>query len=75
MPTAYKVVSPDGVSLGDADFIDGVVEVVKGAAPGRYVIQRVSLDPDTGDQRSWDWGAITKSRKGKITLDLPSWMD
>ncbi len=75
MPTAYKVVSPDGVPLGDAESIDGVVEVVKRAAPGRYVIQRVSVDPATGDPQFWDWGAITKSRKGKITLDLPPWMD
>ncbi len=43
--------------------------------PGRDRIERLSVDSVTGDLRSWDWGAITKSRKGRITLDLPPWMD
>jgi hypothetical protein len=75
MATVYRVVSRDGDTIGDADSIDGVVEIVKDAAPDRYRIQRLSLDPSTGDLRSWDWGAITKSRKGLITLDLPPWTD
>ena len=75
MPAAYRVISRDGDCIGDADSIDGVVEIVKNAAPGRYRIQRVSLDPDSGDLRSWDWGAISQSRKGRITLDVPPWMD
>ena len=75
MPTSYRVISRNGRSIGDADSIDQVVEIVKNAAPGRYRIQRISLDPNSGDLRSWDWGAISKSRKGRITLDLPPWMD
>ncbi len=75
MPSAYRVISRDGDSIGDADSIDGVVELVKNAAPGRYRIQRISLDPASGDLRSWDWGAISKSRKGRITLNVPPWMD
>jgi hypothetical protein len=75
LSTRYKVVGPDGASVGEADSIDGIVEVVKNAAPGRYVIRRISPDPGTGDSQSWDWGASTKSRKGKITLDLPPWVD
>ncbi len=75
MPIGYRVISLDGASVGDSDSIDGVVEIVKSAVPGRYRIQKDSVDPDTGEPRSWDWGAITKSRKGRITLDLPPWMD
>ncbi len=75
MATIYRVTSCDGVPIGEADSIDGIAELVKRAQPGRYRIERLSLEPATGDLRSWDWGAITKSRKGRITLDLPPWMD
>jgi hypothetical protein len=75
MSIGYRVISLDGAPVGDSDSIDGIVEIVKNAASGRYRIQKVSLDPDTGEPRSWDWGAVTKSRKGRIMLDLPPWMD
>jgi hypothetical protein len=75
MAIGYRVISPDGPPIGESDSIDGVVEVVKNSAPGRYGIQRITRDPNTGDSQSWDWGAITKTRKGRITLDLPPWID
>jgi hypothetical protein len=75
MPDAFRVISRDGVPIGEADSIDGIVEIVKKASPGRYRIQKEAIDPATGNLRSWDWGAIGKSRKGRITLDLPPWMD
>ncbi len=75
MPAIYHVISRDGFSLGEADSIDGIVELVKAAGPGCYRIERLSLEPATGDLRSWEWGAITKSREGLIALDLPPWID
>jgi hypothetical protein len=75
MPAAFRVVSRDGSTIGEADTIDGVVEIVKNARPGRYRILGGPIDPSTGDHQSLEWGAITKSRKGRITLDLPPWAD
>ncbi len=75
MPTIYRVTSGDGASVGDADSIDDVVAVVSDAAPGHYLIQIVSLDTATGDLRSWEWGGISKSVDGQITLDPPPWFD
>jgi hypothetical protein len=70
LSTAYRVASRDGTSIGEADSIDGIIEIVKNAEPGRHRIYKDSLDPDTGDLQSWDWGTISKSRKGSITLAL-----
>jgi hypothetical protein len=75
LPTTFRVTSCDGASIGEAVSIDGIIEIVKKAPPGRYGIQKETLDFATGDLRSWDWGAITKSRKGRITMDLPPWVD
>jgi hypothetical protein len=51
-----------------ADTMDRVVE---NAPPGRYRIERLSLDPVTGDIRTWKWGAVSKDRKGAIKMLLP----
>ncbi|HEV3263565.1 MAG TPA: hypothetical protein VG013_42410 [Gemmataceae bacterium] len=74
MAKAFRVVANGGL-IGEADTIDGVVEIAKGASPGRYVIEKVSLDPATGELRSWEWGAVVKERDGGIKLDLPPWFD
>jgi hypothetical protein len=55
--------------------VDGIVELANVAPPGHYRIEKHSLDPATGELRSWNWGTITKDRKGGIKLDLPPWVD
>ena len=75
MASVFRVTSRGGASIGDADTIDGVVELVKNAPPGRYRIDRISLDPASGELRSWKWGTVIKDRKGGIKLDLPPWID
>jgi hypothetical protein len=75
MPTAYRVLSRDGTPIGDADSIDGVVAIAQAAPPGRYRIDLVATDPNSGEQRSRNWGAVIKSRKGRITLEVPPWAD
>lgn len=35
MGAVYRVFSPDGNPIGDADSIDGVVEIARNAVPGR----------------------------------------
>ncbi len=75
MTTVYRITSRDGSSIGEANSIDGIVELVKGAQPGQYQINRLSLEPATGDLRSWELGTITKTDDGLITLDLPPWID
>jgi hypothetical protein len=75
MPTAFRVTACAGGPIGDADTIDGVLELAKGAAPGRYRIDKISLDHKTGDVRSWEWGEVVKDPDGGIRLDLPPWID
>jgi hypothetical protein len=75
LPTTFRVTSRDGASIGEAASIDGIIGIVKKAPLGRYGIPKKPLDFATGDLRSWDWGALTKSRSGRITLDLPPWVD
>ena len=75
MSAIYRITSNDGIVLGEADSVDGVVEVVKSASPGRYRIEEVSPNATTGDLQSWEWGAIIKSFDGQITLDVPPWLD
>jgi hypothetical protein len=75
MATVFRVTARDGGTLGEAASIDGVVEVAKGAPPGRYRIEKVARDPATGEVRCWEWGTIAKDRKGRVKLDLPPWID
>jgi hypothetical protein len=75
MATVFHVTARAGGSIGDADTLDGVVDIAKNAPPGRYRIEKISLDPATGDVRSWKWGAVRKDRQGGIKLDLPPWIN
>lgn len=75
MATVLRVFARSGALLGEAQTMDGVIELAKGARPGRYRIEKVSLDPETGELRSWEWGAVIKGRDGAIKLDLPPWID
>lgn len=75
MPPIYRVFSPDGDPIGDADSLDGVVEIARNAAPGRYRVNRITSDPASGEERSLTWGAVIKSAKGRIKLDVPPWAD
>jgi hypothetical protein len=75
MSTAFRITVRDGGSIGDADTLDRVIELVQSAAPGRYRIEKISLDPATGEVRSWKWGAVRKDRQGGIKLDLPPWIN
>jgi hypothetical protein len=75
MATRDRVISRSRKSIGEADSIDAVVEIAKQARSGRDRIDRVSLDPSTGDLRAWRWGAVTKFPDGRIELDVPRWVD
>jgi hypothetical protein len=75
MGPIYRVSSPSGNPIGDADSIDGVVEIARNAVPGRYRIDYISADPGSGVPRSCTWGAVIKSGKGRITLEAPPWID
>lgn len=75
MSALYRVFSSDGIPIGDADSIDAVAEIARNAAPGRYRIDRISTNPGSGVPMSRTWGAVIKSRKGRITLDAPPWID
>jgi hypothetical protein len=75
METVFRVIARAGAVLGETQTMDGVIELAKGARPGRYRIEKVSLDPATGELRTWEWGAVIKQRNGAIKLDLPPWID
>ena len=75
MGSCYRVFSSDGNPIGDADSIDGVVEIARNAVPGSYRIDHISVDPGSAVPTSRTWGAVIKSRSGQITLDVPPWTD
>jgi hypothetical protein len=75
MSAAFRVTSRGAGPIGDADTIDGVIELAKGAPPGRYRIDKIQFDRETGELRSWEWGEVEKYADGRIELDLPPWID
>jgi hypothetical protein len=75
MPMVFRVTARDGGSIGEAATMDGVIELANQAPPGRYQIEKLSLDPAGGELRSWDWGTIVKDSAGRVELDLPAWLD
>jgi hypothetical protein len=75
MATVLRVIARAGTVLGEAQNVDGVIELAKDAAPGHYRIEKISLDPATGDLRAWEWGEVIKDLNGGIQLDLPPWTD
>jgi hypothetical protein len=75
MSTEYRLIARNGQIVGEADSLDGIIEIAKKARSGRYRINKVWLDPSTGDLRTWSWGRLVKSRDGRIDLHLPPWMD
>jgi hypothetical protein len=75
MPIAFRVSAGAGDSIGYADTLDEVLELAKGADPGRYRIEKIWLDPATGELRMWEWGEISKDASGGIKLDLPASLD
>jgi hypothetical protein len=70
----FRVTARAGGPIGDADTLDEVLELTKGAPPGRYRLDKVYLDLATGVPRSWEWGAITKGARGGIKLEFPPWI-
>jgi hypothetical protein len=74
MPKAFRVIARSGDLIGEADTMEEVLEVAKSVPPGRYRIERISTDPASDALRTWDWGTLSKNRKGTIKLDLPPWL-
>ena len=72
MPMAFRVSAAAGDSIGYADTMDEVLEVAKAAEPGRYRIEKIWLDPATGELRFWEWGEISKGRRGRDQAGPPS---
>lgn len=75
MPTLYRVIAPDGGSIGEGDSIEDVVEIVKRAATGRYRIDLVQPEPDPGVCSVRTWGEVIKTPRGRIKLSAPPWAD
>ena len=74
MPTLYRVIAPDGASLGEGNSIDEIVEIVKQAQPGA----RRRPDPDRSDAATGStrtWGEVIKTMRGRIKLNAPPWAD
>jgi hypothetical protein len=71
----YRITARAGDPIGEADTLDEVLELAKGAPPGPYRLDKCYSDPTTGTFRSWEWGSITKGPRGGIKLTLPPWID
>jgi hypothetical protein len=75
MPSVYRLIAPDGGTIGDADSVDGIVEIATKVAPGRYRIDQVHEDPGPTGELSRAWGNLIKTRGGRVKLDVPPWSD
>jgi hypothetical protein len=75
MATLYRALAPDGTLIGTADSIDGIVQFIRNALPGRYQIDVISVDAGSAPSSSRGWGTVTKSPGGRIEFDLPPYMD
>jgi hypothetical protein len=75
VPTLYRVIAPDGNSIGEGRSIDEVVEIVKLAKRGRYRIDLVQTEAESGVASSRTWGAVIKTKRGQVKLDAPPWVD
>ena len=74
MSTAFRVTVRDGGSIGDADTLDGVIELVQSAA--RPISDREDLPRSRhGRPPGLGMGEVIKDLKGGIQLDLPPWTD
>jgi hypothetical protein len=74
MSQGYRITARAGGPIGEADSFDEVLELAKGAPPGRYRLDKYHSDPATGALRSWEWGAVTKGPRGRIRLESPPWI-
>jgi hypothetical protein len=75
VPTLYRIIAPDGNSIGDGRSIDEVVEIVNLARPGRYRIDLVQTEAESGVASSRTWGEVIKTKRGRVKLDAPPWVD
>jgi hypothetical protein len=71
MANLFRVTGRGGAVIGETDTMDGLIAIARNSPPGRYRIEQLSLNPVTGDTRSWKGGAIIKDRRGAIKLHLP----
>jgi hypothetical protein len=75
VPTLYRVIAPDGISLAEGNSIDEIVQFVKQAPPGRYRVDLVQSDPGPDGSSSRTWGEVIKTMRGRIKLNAPPWAD
>jgi hypothetical protein len=75
MAAISRLVAPDGSTAGEAESLDGIIEVARVAAPGRYRLEQTCPDPGEEAPGPWVWGEIIKGPVGTIELDLPPWID
>jgi hypothetical protein len=75
MSATFRARSLRTSEIQEAETLDTLIDAMRTCRPGRYVIERMSLDPVTDEIRAWEWGAIIKYRKGGIKLELPPWFD
>jgi hypothetical protein len=75
VPTLYRVIAPDGSSLGEGNSIDDIIEIVQQGAPGRYRVDLVQSGAGHADSSSRTWGEVIKTVRGRIKLNAPPWVD
>ena len=75
MPTVYRLVAPDGGAIGDADSVDGIIEIAKKVAPGRYRIEQVNVESGPAPEVSRAWGNLIKTPTSQVELEVPPWLD
>ena len=69
----FRIDDRDGEMLADADSLDGVTEVVRKAAPGRYHVDEISAVPLPSGHTSRRWGSAIRHEDGRLFLDPDPW--
>ena len=75
MATIFRVIAPDGNSIGEGSSIEEALEVLQRAPPGRYQIDVVQPGPGPTVGSSRKWGEAVKTVRGRIKLSAPPWAD
>jgi hypothetical protein len=68
----FVIISPDGGHIC-VQSVERVEHAMRSCFPGRYDIDKVTVDPITSEQRSRHWGIGIKRRDGKLALIPDPW--
>jgi hypothetical protein len=73
MSSFYRLADPEGELVVDRDTIEYLKGIVRDLAPGRYVVDEMSVKPLASGHTARRWGQILKFEDGTITEEPDPW--